>query len=101
MTNYRTWDASDGNYMVINGVRYPVINSNVSAPPDYTDRLAWTIVTEGHEDAEEQSAAPADATAVPQRCGDGCSGCAYCTVPGHIVDRPTGGLFITGNPRED
>ena len=50
MPNYDTWDAGDGNYMVINGVRYPVINSRVSGPPDHTDRLAWTIVTEGHED---------------------------------------------------
>ena len=74
MINYSTWDASDGNYMVINGVRYPVINSGVSGPPDHTDRLAWKIVTEGHE-AEEQPAAPAEATATNARARERCQKC--------------------------
>ena len=45
--NYFTMDASDGNYMVINGVRYPVINSWVESHGE--GRRRWGIVTEGEE----------------------------------------------------
>lgn len=47
MDQYSTWDASDGNYLVINGVRYPVINSGVTS--EEVGRKAWAIVTEGEE----------------------------------------------------
>lgn len=59
--NYRTWDASDGNYMVINGTRYPVINSWVETESSGEGRKRWGIVT-GPE-AEVQPAPPAEATA--------------------------------------
>lgn len=42
-------DASDGNYLVVNGVRYPVINSWVESGPTTDERLRWGIVTEGQE----------------------------------------------------
>jgi hypothetical protein len=65
-------DESDGNYMVINGVRYPVINSWVDAGPAGDGRRRWGIVT-----AEEQPAQLAGATALPidQRPGgEACPG---------------------------
>lgn len=46
--NTRTLDASDGNYMVIGGIRYPIINSEIEAGRG-EDRTLWRIVTEGCE----------------------------------------------------
>lgn len=45
MSDYRTTDSDDGNYMMINGERYVVINSwvEVSAADG---RMRWGIVTE-------------------------------------------------------
>jgi hypothetical protein len=57
-------DESDGNYMVINGVRYPVINSWVDVGPTNDGRRRWSIVT-AEGTAEVQPAPPAEATAVP------------------------------------
>lgn len=47
--NYSTYDANDGNYMVINGVRYPVINSWVESESSSDGRKRWGVVTEGEE----------------------------------------------------
>lgn len=47
MPNHSTMDASDGNYMVINGMRYPIINSWVDVTSG--ERKRWSIVTEGGE----------------------------------------------------
>ncbi len=44
--NTRTMDERDGNYMVIGGVRYPVINSEIESGRG-EDRMLWRIVTEG------------------------------------------------------
>lgn len=54
MPNYSTMDASDGNYMVINGVRYPVINSWVESGPTGDDRMKWGIVTEGGAPVQDE-----------------------------------------------
>lgn len=79
----RTLDASDGNYMVIGGIRYPIINSEIEAGRG-EDRVLWRIVTEGCEpvqltewerdlvqsatqETEEQPPA-ADATAHSSNC---------------------------------
>lgn len=49
--SYLTTDATDGNYLVINGVRYPVINSSVEFDNTPERRKLWRIVTEGQENA--------------------------------------------------
>ncbi len=41
--NTRTMDERDGNYMVIGGVRYPVINSEIESGRG-EDRMLWRIV---------------------------------------------------------
>jgi hypothetical protein len=60
MTHYGTVDAGDGNYMMINGVRHPVINSGVEF--EELGRKVWRIVTEGEE--QSAPAAQTEATAL-------------------------------------
>lgn len=53
------------NYLMINGVRYPVINSYVEVESRDEGRKRWGIVTEGEEHPAPQPVAPADATPTP------------------------------------
>jgi hypothetical protein len=90
MPNYSTMDARDGNYMVINGMRYPVINSWVESGRGGADgRLRWGIVTEG--ETEEQ---PPAADATPPLPISECEGGSVCQ--GHperpVVTRDSGGI---------
>lgn len=56
MSNYQTMEASDGNYLVVNGVRYPVINSWVET--EGGGRKRWGIVTEGEMHAVQTGRQP-------------------------------------------